>query len=170
MDQCSPHTLVCGLTLGHDLIAALLQETTVLTIWTYDWVPDGLRGYVCDFRLRWACEEARLAYDVKSVSFDERGPEHFARQPFGQIPFLEDDSLTFFESGACLLDLGRKSDTLMPRNPAGEAEVLEWTIAALNSIEMVSVPLMVVGRSCEGGRRFSSWLARHHAPSRTGRT
>ncbi|WP_218014130.1 glutathione S-transferase family protein [Rubellimicrobium roseum] len=131
----------------------------MLTIWTYDWVPEGPRGYVRDLRLRWACEEAQLAYEVRSVSFDEREPEHFARQPFGQIPFLEDNGLTLFESGACLLHLGRKSDTLMPRDPAAEAEVLEWTIAALNSIEMVSVPLMVVGRSSEGGQRLAGWLA-----------
>ncbi len=29
-----------------------------LTIWTFDWVPDGPRGYVRDLRLRWACEKA----------------------------------------------------------------------------------------------------------------
>lgn len=28
----------------------------------------------------------------------------------------------------------------MPRDPAGEAETVQWVIAALNSIEMVSVP------------------------------
>jgi len=28
----------------------------------------------------------------------------------------------------------------MPRDPVGEAETLQWTIAALNSIEIVSVP------------------------------
>lgn len=130
----------------------------MLTIWTYDWVPNGPRGYVRDLRLRWACEEAQFAYEVRSMSFDERGLEHFARQPFGQVPFLEDDGLTLFESGACLLHLACKSDKLMPGDLAGEAEVLEWTIAALNSIEMVSVPLMVVGRSSQGGQRLAAWL------------
>jgi glutathione S-transferase len=28
----------------------------------------------------------------------------------------------------------------MPRDPVGEAQALQWTIAALNSIEMVTVP------------------------------
>lgn len=114
-----------------------------LTIWTYDWVPagkSGPRGYVRDLRLRWACEEAGLDYDVKSVSFHTRGADHFAHQPFGQVPFLEDSGISIFESGACLLHLARKSEKLMPRDSRGEAETLEWVIAALNSIEMVSVP------------------------------
>jgi hypothetical protein len=29
-----------------------------LIIWTYDWVPEGPRGFVRDLRLRWATEEA----------------------------------------------------------------------------------------------------------------
>lgn len=49
--------------------------TNALTIWTYDWVPPGPRGHVRDIRLRWACEEGGLDYDVKSVPFQNRGPD-----------------------------------------------------------------------------------------------
>ncbi len=135
--------------------------TGALTIWTYDWVPGGKsgpRGYVRDLRLRWACEEAGLAYDVKSVPFHNRGPEHFARQPFGQIPFLEDNGINVFESGACLLHLAKKSEKLMPRDPKGEAETLEWTIAALNSIEMVTVPWWFIGLSQEKDNPLEDWV------------
>lgn len=121
-----------------------------LTIWTYDWVPEGKsgpRGHVRDIRLRWACEEAGFDYDVKSVPFSDRGAEHFARQPFGQVPYLEDDGLTIFESGAGLLHLARKSEALMPRDPKGEADTLQWTIAALSSIEMITVPWWFIGLS-----------------------
>ena len=31
-----------------------------LTVWTYDWVPKGVWGFVRDLRLRWALEEAGL--------------------------------------------------------------------------------------------------------------
>lgn len=110
-----------------------------IIVWTYDWVPEGPRGFVRDMRLRWACEEAGLAYDVRTVPFDTRGPEHLAHQPFGQVPFLSDGAVELFESGAGLLHLARKSDALMPRDAVGEAQTLQWTIAALNSIEMVSV-------------------------------
>ncbi len=111
-----------------------------LIVWTYDWVPRGPRGFVRDLRLRWACEEAELAYAVRTIPFDGRETNHLERQPFGQVPFLTDGELKLFESGACLLHLARKSERLMPRDAVGEAETLQWTIAALNSIEMVSVP------------------------------
>jgi glutathione S-transferase len=111
-----------------------------LTIWTLDWVPEGPRGFVRDLRLRWACEEAGFAYSVRSVAFDGRETNHLSQQPFGQVPFLSDGKLELFESGAGLLYLARKSEKLMPRDPAGEAQTVQWVIAALNSIEMVSVP------------------------------
>lgn len=111
-----------------------------LIVWTYDWVPDGVRGFVRDFRLRWACEEAGLAYSVQTVPFSDREAGHYARQPFGQVPFLTDGELEIFESGAGLLHLARKSEKLMPTDPVGESQTLQWTIAALNSVEMVSVP------------------------------
>lgn len=129
-----------------------------LTIWTYDWVPEGPRGFVRDMRLRWACEEAGLAYFVRTVPFNDRGADHLALQPFGQVPFLSDGGLNIFESGAGLLHLARKSEKLMPSDAAGEAQTLSWTISALNSIEMVSVPwwfLEVTGAKENG---LTGWL------------
>lgn len=129
-----------------------------LTIWTYDWVPEGPRGHVRDIRLRWACEEAGLAYETGSVPFQNRGPDHFVNQPFGQVPFLQDGDLTIFESGAGLLHLARKSEKLMPRDAKGEAETLEWTIAGLNSIEMVSVPWWFIGLSNPPENPLEAWM------------
>ncbi len=129
-----------------------------LTVWTYDWVPEGPRGFVRDVRLRWALEEAGLDYAVRSVPFENRGAEHFARQPFGQVPFLTDGDITIFESGACLLHLARKSERLMPRDPAGEAETLEWVIAALNSMEMVTVPWWYLSFSAGTENGLVDWL------------
>lgn len=129
-----------------------------LTIWTLDWVPNGPRGFVRDLRLRWACEEAGLPYTVRTVPFEDRETNHLAQQPFGQVPFLQDGSLELFESGAGLLHLARKSEVLMPRDPAGEAETLQWTIAALNSIEMVSVPWWFLGLSIKENNPLEGWL------------
>lgn len=131
-----------------------------LTIWTYDWVPEGPRGFIRDLRLRWACEEAGLPYAVRTVPFDQRGPEHFARQPFGQVPFLEDGDLTIFESGAGLLHLAEKSEALMPRDARGRAEVTEWIIAALNSIEMVSVSWWLLKASGQESETLGKWLGK----------
>ncbi|HVO48247.1 MAG TPA: glutathione S-transferase family protein [Steroidobacteraceae bacterium] len=111
-----------------------------LVLTTYDWVPEPPRGFVRDLRVRWALEEAGMSYRVRSTPFRQRGPEHFAAQPFGQVPWLTDDDLTIFESGAILLHLGAKSTALMPTDPRGRAEVLEWLIAALNSVDLPSQP------------------------------
>jgi len=127
-------------------------------VWTYDWVPEGPRGFVRDIRLRWACEEAGIGYSVRTVPFNDRGPDHFARQPFGQVPFLSDGTLEIFESGAGLLHLARKSEKLMPRDPLGEAQTLEWTIAALNSIEMVTVPWWFLEVTGAKDNHLTRWL------------
>ena len=111
-----------------------------ITIWTLDWVPEMPRGFVRDLRLRWACEEAGFPYKVKTIPFDTRETNHLAQQPFGQVPFFEDGELSMFESGAALLYLARKSETLMPSDSVGEADTLQWAVAALNSVETVTVP------------------------------
>ncbi len=134
-----------------------------LTIWTYDWVPEGPRGFVRDLRLRWACEEAGLAYTMCTVPFDGRETNHLTDQPFGQVPFLKDGGVGIFESGAGLLHLARKSDKLMPRDPAGETETLQWTIAALNSIEMVTVPWWFLKLCGDANNGLTGWLGQRLA-------
>ena len=131
-----------------------------LTIWTYDWVPKGPRGFVRDLRLRWACEEAGLPYVVRTIAFDGRETNHLAHQPFGQVPFLKDGDVELFESGAGLLHLARKSEQLMPRDPAAEAETLQWTIAALNSIEMVTVPWWFLKMSGAENEGLTGWVGK----------
>ncbi|HEX8233155.1 MAG TPA: glutathione S-transferase family protein [Caulobacteraceae bacterium] len=111
-----------------------------LILTTFDWVPEAPRGLVRDLRVRWALEEAGLPYRVESTPFRERQPEHFAHQPFGQVPWLTDGDLTIFESGAILLHLGERSPALMPADPRGRAEATEWVFAALNSVELASLP------------------------------
>src|SRR5262249_7068898 len=129
-----------------------------LTIWTLDWVPEGPRGFVRDLRLRWACEEAGLPYAIRTIPFEGRETNHLARQPFGQVPFLNDGELKLFESGAALLYLARKSGKLMPADRAGEAETLQWMIAALNSIEMVSVPWWFLKMCGDADNPLTGWM------------
>ncbi len=115
-----------------------------ISITTYDWVPDTAVGYVRDLRIRWACEEAGLPYDVETTSVREKTPQHFARQPFGQVPILRDDALSLFESGAILLYLGERSEVLMPLDTAARADTQQWLIAALNTLEPVVMDMAVV--------------------------
>ena len=114
-----------------------------LVVTTFDWVPPPPRGYVRDLRVRWALEEAGLPYRVEGVPFKDRKPEHFAHQPFGQVPWLTDGDISIFESGAILLHLGHKSEALLPAGPRARSEAMEWLFAALNSVEMASLPWVI---------------------------
>jgi len=131
-----------------------------VTIWTLDWVPEGPRGFVRDLRLRWACEEAGIDYEVRTIPFDGRETNHLDRQPFGQVPYLDDGEVKIFESGACLLHLAGKSEKLMPADPVARAETLEWTIAALNSIEMVTVPWWFLNMSGKADNALTDWVTK----------
>ncbi len=111
-----------------------------LTLTTFDWVPEMPRGFVRDLRVRWALEEAGLPYRVASTTFRARDAEHLLHQPYGQVPWLTDGDISIFESGAILLHLGNLSEKLLPKDPQRRNEALEWLFAALNSVEMASLP------------------------------
>lgn len=117
-----------------------------MTLTTLDWVPDLPRGYVRDLRVRWALEEAGIAYRVQSVPFipsvpfRELGADQMALQPYAQVPWLSDGDLTIFESGAILLYLGERSAALLPSDAQARQQVLNWVFAALNSVEAASLP------------------------------
>jgi glutathione S-transferase len=108
----------------------------MITITAFKWVPDFARGQVRDLRVRWALEEVGLPYKTRLLEQgDQDKPEYRALQPFGQVPVLEEDGLVLFESGAILLHIGARSETLLPRDPGARARATQWLIAALNSIE-----------------------------------
>lgn len=107
-----------------------------ITITAFDWVPDFAKGLVRDLRVRWACEEVGLPYQVRYLSQgSHKGPGHRALQPFGQVPTLEEGSLTLFESGAIVLYIAERQGTLLPQDQPGRARAIEWVFAALNTVE-----------------------------------
>ena len=137
-----------------------------LILTTYDWVPEPPRGYVRDLRVRWALQEAGLPYRVESVPFRARNAEHFSHQPFGQVPWLTDGDISIFESGAILLHLAERSEALMPSDPQRRSEVKEWLFAALNSVEMASLPWSLLifsgaARDTPEWKMFDEFLKKH---------
>jgi glutathione S-transferase len=140
-----------------------------LILTTFDWVPQSPRGFVRDIRVRWALEEAHLPYRIQSVSFRERSDDHFAQQPFGQVPWLTDGDLVIFESGAILLHLGELSDKLMPIDRRGRSETKQWMFSALASVEAASQPWSFFKFSGETGETpmksfFEGFLHKHRLP------
>jgi glutathione S-transferase len=108
----------------------------VITVSAFKWVPDFAQGQVRDLRVRWALEEAGLPYRTRLLAQgDQDKPEYRALQPFGQVPILEEDGAVLFESGAIVLHIAERSETLLPSEPGARARATQWLIAALNSIE-----------------------------------
>jgi glutathione S-transferase len=102
----------------------------------YRWVPPPAQGLVRDLRVRWALEEAGLAYEEQLINFGDQSSEsHRTLQPFGQIPVYQEGGLTLFESGAIVLEIAERSDALMPSDPGARARVRQWIFAALNTLE-----------------------------------
>jgi glutathione S-transferase len=60
------------------------------------------------------------------------------------VPWLTDGGISIFESGAILLHLGGLSTALMPADPRGRSEAMEWVFAALNSVETASLPWTIL--------------------------
>ena len=108
----------------------------MITISAFHWVPPFARGQVRDLRVRWALEEAGLPYRTRLLEQgDQDKPDYRKLQPFGQVPILEEDGVVLFETGAIVLYIGERSETLLPKDPAARARATQWLIAALNSIE-----------------------------------
>ena len=108
----------------------------MITISAFKWVPEFAYVQVRDLRARWALEEAGIPYKTRLLELgDQDKPDYRALQPFGQVPILQDGDFTLFESGAIVLYIGERSETLLPKDPRARAHATQWLIAALNSIE-----------------------------------
>lgn len=105
-----------------------------IAVWGFSWVPPFAQGLVRDLRVRWALEEAGLAYESRWVGIDERNAAaHRSRHPFGMVPVLESGGQTQFETGAIIYMLAEQCEALMPTDL--RFETLTWMFAALNSVE-----------------------------------
>ncbi|MEQ9815234.1 MAG: glutathione S-transferase family protein [Azospirillaceae bacterium] len=110
----------------------------MITVTAFRWVPEFAQGLVRDFRVRWALEEAGLPYRSVLIDPDVQGSAAYrGKQPFGQVPVLEEDGHTLFESGAILLHVARRSEVLLPVEEPARSRAEAWVFAALNSIEIV---------------------------------
>ena len=117
----------------------------MITISAFKWVPDFAKGQVRDLRVRWALEEAGLRYQTRLLEQgDQDKPEYRALQPFGQVPIFEEDGFVLFETGAVVLYVGERSETLLPKDPKARARATQWLVAALNSIEPFVLNVAVI--------------------------
>ena len=64
-----------------------------------------------------------------------RPPEYLHEQPFDQVPCFNDGKVQIFESGAIVQYIGEQSEALLPRDSQARFRAIQWTYAALNSVE-----------------------------------
>ena len=88
-------------------------------------------------------EETGLPYEAHLVNFetnDQTSPEFLSLSPNNKIPAIIDPNgpagqpLALFESGAILIYLAEKTGTLMPQDPAGRYETIQWLMFQMGGI------------------------------------
>ncbi len=98
--------------------------------------PNGVKASI-------ALEETGLPYDAHPVSFeadDQFTPEFLSLNPNNKIPAIIDPDgpggkpIGLFESGAILIYLAEKSGMLLPKEPTGRYEVLQWLMFQMGGI------------------------------------
>lgn len=146
------------------------------------------------FRLSGHVHRVRLFLTLLGIPFDEeevdlkggahKRPEFLARNPFGQVPVLDDGPVTLADSNAILVYLAGKYDGAgrwLPRDPVGQALVQRWLSAAAGPLAHGPARArasVVFGRprdpahlevaralftTMEGHLAGRSWLAADHA-------
>jgi glutathione S-transferase len=85
-------------------------------------------------------EEIELPYEVKAVRLDKQEQKEkrfLAINPNGRIPAIVDrdaDDFAVFESGAILIYLAEKTGKLLPTDPRGRSEVMQWLMFQMGGI------------------------------------
>jgi glutathione S-transferase len=120
-----------------------IDANASIEITAFQWVPEFAQGVVRDLRARWALEEAGLDYRVRLLS-QPRPPEYLQEQPFDQVPCFSDGKVRIFESGAIVQYIGEQSEALLPKDPQGRYRAIQWTYAALNSVEPAILNLLLI--------------------------
>ncbi|GJN31894.1 hypothetical protein PR202_gb20349 [Eleusine coracana subsp. coracana] len=108
----------------------------------YGWAvsPWMARALVC-------LEEAGAEYEIVPMSRcggDHRQPEHLARNPFGEIPVLEDGELTLYQSRAIARYVLRKykPELLRDGDLEGSAMVDQWLEVEAHHVEPTLWPII----------------------------
>ena len=89
-----------------------------------------------------ALEELALPYDMHVLDLAanvQKEPWFLAINPNGRIPAIVDraeDNFAVFESGAILIYLAEKTGKLMPANPKGRSQVLQWLMFQMGGISL----------------------------------
>ena len=74
--------------------------------------------------------------DVDLAGSEQKSPAYLAMNGFGQVPVIQDGDVTVADSNAILVYLASRygSETWLPRDPAGAAQVQRWLSVAAGQV------------------------------------
>ena len=140
----------------------------MLKVYGFSKVNARARGNTRDLRVLWALEEMQMPFEIVGMdhpAHDLNSEAYRRLSPFEQIPAIDDDGLVLSESAAILIYLAKKAGQLIPADRAGEAQVVRWCFAAMNSVEMPLLSLLILDWTKDEGsnyRGFADGWARRH--------
>lgn len=76
--------------------------------------------------------------DVDLFGGEHKSPEFLAKNPFGQVPVLEDGDVVLADSNACLVYLAKRYDdsrSWYPEDPVAAAQVQRWLSIAAGELK-----------------------------------
>lgn len=84
----------------------------------------------CTRKVLFTANETNTPYELVLVDImkgEHKGAAHVARQPFGQLPAIEDDDFKMFESRAIARYIDDKAGgKLTPKDPQARAKMEQW--------------------------------------------
>lgn len=91
------------------------------------------------YKVRLLLEMLGTPYEKAQVDMAAKAhkqPPFLKINPRGQVPALEDEGHTFWDSTACLVYIARKhgGEKWLPTDPAGMAEVMQWLALSNNEL------------------------------------
>jgi len=90
----------------------------------------GHPGSTCTRKVLMTLAETKTPYELTLVDFakgEHKKQPHLSRQPFGQIPAIDDDGFSFYESRAiCRYINDKVGGSLVPTDIKGRALMEEW--------------------------------------------
>ena len=129
----------------------------MITVYGFGRVHPGMVGEGRDLRALWALEETELPYRFHALDYiagELDGPAYSNLSYFHQVPVIDDDGFVVGESGAVLIYIAEKAGKLIPADFAGRMQVVQWSFAAIATVErpLSEIQMIDGGMGGEGAR------------------
>ena len=119
----------------------------MITLYGFGSIHPAGRGETKDLRAQWALEEIGLPYRVHALDHtggELEGDAYGRISPFRQVPDIDDDGFLVAESAAVVLYLAEKGGKLIPGDVQGRTRVVQWSFAAVSTVEPTLVCIDVI--------------------------